>query len=156
MTSKIRIFSIFPWRWAIFTSCKFNLDIRFPLPYEHLVWNYDKADTEKIEKSNEQVHWENTFNHRNPHQQVAIFNKTIINIFSNFVCNRLITCDDGDPPWMNKCVKNQIKWKNKIYKDYVKNGRTENDYLKLQIAVNGVSEIIDKRKNDYNCHLPQN
>ena len=48
LTSKIRIFSIFPWQWAIFTSCKFNLDIRFPLPYEHLVWNYDKADTEKL------------------------------------------------------------------------------------------------------------
>ena len=43
--------------------------------------------------------------------------------------------------------------KNKIYKDYVKNGRTENDYIKLQIAINDVSEIIDKRKNDYNCHL---
>ena len=50
------------------------------------------------------------------------------------------------------CKKNKIKWKNKIYKDYVKNGRNENFKLKLQIAIN-VSEIIDKMKNDYNCHL---
>ena len=127
LTSKTRIFSIFPWQWAIFISCKLNLDIKFPPPYERLVWDYDKADAEKIEKYNEEVHWENTFNHKNPHQQVANFNKTIINISSNFVSNRLITCDDGDRPWMNESVKNQIKWKNKIYKDYVKNGRTENE-----------------------------
>ena len=53
---------------------------------------------------------------------------------------------------MNEFVKNKIKWINKICK-YVKNGRTENDCFKLQIAISDVSEIIDKRKNDYNCHL---
>ena len=133
--------------------CKLNLNIKFLPPYERLVWDYNKADTEKIKKSIEQVHWENIFNRKNPHQQVAIFNKTIINIFSNFVPNRVITCDDRDPPWMNEFVKNKIKWENKICKDYVKNGRTENYCLKLQIAINDVSEIIDKRKNDYSCRL---
>ena len=132
--------------------CKLNLNIKFPPPYESLVWDYNKADIEKIKKSIEQVHWENIFNHKNPHQQVAIFSKTIINIFSKFVQNRVITCDDRDQPWMNDFLKNKIKWKTKIYKDYVKNGRTENEYLKLQIARNNVSEIIDERKNDCNCH----
>ena len=50
---------------------------------------------------------------------------------------------------MNEFVKNKIKWKNKIYKDYVKNKRTENDYLKLKTEINDVSEIIDKGRNDY-------
>ena len=54
---------------------------------------------------------------------------------------------------MNEYVKDKIKWKSKIYKDHVKNGRTDNDYLELQTAINDVSEIIDKRKNDFNCHL---
>ena len=64
--------------------CKLNLNIKFPPSYESLVWNYNKADTEKIKKSIEQVQWENIFNNKNPPQQVAIFNKTIINVFSNF------------------------------------------------------------------------
>ena len=34
----------------------------------------------------------------------------------------------------------------KIYRDYIKN-------FKLQIAINDASEVIDKKKNDYNCHL---
>ena len=55
---------------------------------------------------------------------------------------------------MDKWVcEKQNQMKNKIYKDYVNNGRTENDYLKLEAAINYVSEIIYKRKNDYNCHL---
>ena len=113
--------------------CKLNLHIKFPPPYERLVWDYNKANTEKIKKSTgKQVYLENIFNRKYPHQTVAIFNKTIINVFSNFVPNRLITCDDRNPPWMNEFVKNKIKWKNKIYKDHVTNGKTENNYLKLQ------------------------
>ena len=50
-----------------------------------------------IKKSIEQIHWEKIFNQKNPHKEVAIFSKTIINIFSSFVPNRLVTCDDRDP-----------------------------------------------------------
>ena len=35
-------------------------------------------------------------------EQVNIFNKTIINIFSNFTSNKLVTFDDKDPPWMTE------------------------------------------------------
>ena len=67
---------------------KLNLNIKFPPPYEPLVWNYNKADTEKI--------------------------KTKVELFVIIV----------------NCFQ-----------------------LKLQIAIKNVSEIIDQRKNDYNCHL---
>ena len=50
------------------------------------------------------------FSCKNVHQQVNIFNKTIINIFSNFIPNKLVTFDDKDPPWMTK----KIKTKNKV------------------------------------------
>ena len=42
------------------------------------------------------------FSYKNVHQQVNIFNKTIVNIFSNFIPNKLVTFDDKDPPWMKK------------------------------------------------------
>ena len=54
------------------------------------------------------------FNYKNPHQQVAIFDKTIISIFSNFASTKLVTCDDRDPPWIIEFLQNKIKWKNKI------------------------------------------
>ena len=54
---------------------------------------------------------------------------------------------------LDEWVCKKQKWKNRLYKDYIRNVRIiQNDYLKLQTAIN-VSEIIDKRKNDYDCHL---
>ena len=41
-----------------------------------------------------------------------------MNIFSNFVPNKLVTFNDRDPPWMNDFVKNKIKWKHQKYKTY--------------------------------------
>ena len=48
------------------------------------------------------------------HEQVELFNKTFLNIFHNFIPNKIILCDDKDPPWMNGKIKNLIKRKNWI------------------------------------------
>ena len=43
--------------------------------------------------------------YENVQQQVNIFNKTIMNIFSNFVPNKLVTFDDEDLSWMTQKLK---------------------------------------------------
>ena len=45
------------------------------------------------------------------HEQVILFNKTIQNIFNNFIPNKLFNCDDKDPPWMDDKIKTLIKRK---------------------------------------------
>ena len=35
---------------------------------------------------------------------------------SNFYPNEIITCDNGDIPWMNPCINNLIIAKDKFYK----------------------------------------
>ena len=45
----------------------------------------------------------------------------LMNIFSNFTPNKLVTFDDRDPPWMIDFVKSKIEWKNQLYKIYIKN-----------------------------------
>ena len=57
------------------------------------------------------------------HQQVNLLNDIILNIFSNFVPNKIIMCDDRDPPWINDNVTNKIRWKNSMYKNYKRNGK---------------------------------
>ena len=44
--------------------------------------------------------------------QVSIFNETILNIFSNFVAYKIITCHDKDPIWMDEKIKSKVKSKN--------------------------------------------
>ena len=46
---------------------------------------------------------------KNIHQQLNLFNMTIMNIFNNFIPNKTIKCDDRDSPWINDEVKNLIK-----------------------------------------------
>ena len=51
---------------------------------------------------------------------VSIFNKTINNILSNYIPHETITCDDNDPPWFNKNIKQLIQEKNNTYKLHFK------------------------------------
>ena len=50
---------------------------------------------------------------------VSLFNKTIKNILSNCIPHERITCDDKDPPWFNKNIKQLIQEKNNTYKSYI-------------------------------------
>ena len=40
-----------------------------------------------------------------------------------------MTFDDEDRPWMTEKLKEKIKWKHKVYRDYLKNGKIEADYI---------------------------
>ena len=52
--------------------------------------------------------------------QVALFNETLLNIFSDFIPNITITFTDSAPPWMIEDIKNKIKLKNKFYLQYMR------------------------------------
>ena len=130
------------------TYCKLNLNIKYPPPYQRLVWDYKRANVESIKRSIELVNWETLFHNKTVHKQVSIFNETLMNIFSNFIPNKYITFDDRDPPWMNHFVKTKIKFKNQLYNTYIKNGYEDNDYIMLQETINEVSKIISKKKED--------
>ena len=66
------------------------------------------------------VDWHRLFANKTVHQQVNLLNDIILNVFTNFVPNKVITCDDRDPPWINDNIKNKIRWKNIMYKIYIK------------------------------------
>ena len=39
------------------------------------------------------------------HQQVKIATDTLLNVFSIFIPNKVVTFDDRDPPWMTEFIK---------------------------------------------------
>ena len=85
------------------------LNIEYLPPYEHFVWDYNRANVGGIRNSIESVNWEVIFNNKSVHKQVSIFTEILMNIFSNFTPNKLLTFDDRDPPWMKDFVKSKIK-----------------------------------------------
>ena len=49
--------------------------------------------------------------------------RIILNVFTNFVPNKVITSDGRDQPWINDNKKIKIRWKNSMYKNYERNGK---------------------------------
>ena len=75
-----------------------------------------------------------------------------MNVFSNFIPNKLVTFNDKDPPWMSEYLK-KIKWHDKIYAEYLNGNNESIDYITLQSVIVEVSELVCKSKDDYHKQL---
>ena len=93
----------------------FNLNISYPPPYQHLVRDYKKRNSEKIRKAIDLANSERLFSNKDINTQVPILNETILNVFSNHVRSKYITIDDKDPVWMNETIQVKIKAKDNKY-----------------------------------------
>ena len=76
-----------------------------------------------------------------------------MNVFSNFIPNKLVTFNDKDPPWMFEYLKSKIKWLNKIYAEYHNENNESVDYITMQNVIADVSELVCKIKDDYHKQL---
>ena len=95
------------------------------------------------------MNWNFLFSNKSIHEQVTIFNQTLMNIFSNYTPSKLITSDDKDPLWMNESIKKKIVAKMYACKSFYANKKNYDTYLKLQTISTELSEMILKRKGDY-------
>ena len=64
-----------------------------------------------------------------------------------------MTFDDKDPPWMTEKLKGKIKWEEKVYGDYLKNGKTEPDFMYVHHTITKVSQLILESKDKYYNNL---
>ena len=90
------------------TYAKFNLKIYYPPPYEQEIWHYEKANVDHIRRSIDGFSRERCFANASVNNKVHMFNKTIKNVMSNYIPHETITCDNRDPPWINKDIKQLI------------------------------------------------
>ena len=60
-----------------------------------------------------------------------------------------MTFDDKDPPRLTEKLKEKIKWKLKVYRDFLKNGKTEADYMYVHHTITEVSKLISEIKDKY-------
>ena len=92
---------------------------------------------------------ENALDGKNIHAQVALFNETLLNLFSNFIPSRTKTFIDSDPPWMTEYIKNKIKLKNKFYHEYMRHQTQISSLLEVEDLCNEISNLITKSKEKY-------
>ena len=81
--------------------------------------------------------------------QVELFNETLMNIFNNFIPNKIKNFSDSDPSWMNDDIKSKIKLKHKLYHHYLRHKRNNEDFAKLEYLRNEIDNPISKPKKEY-------
>ena len=97
------------------------------------------------------ANWKRLFDHKNIDSQVMTLNETILNVFRNYVPNKYITIDDKDPVWMNETIKLKIKTRDKLYKQYVENGRFESEFMIIETFITEINDLITSTKDlNYN------
>ena len=103
-----------------------NLKVFYPPPYEYEIWHYQRANIDIIQRAIEQFSREKSF--RNLIKLIlykyypilytnTIYNKTIKNIFSNFLSTT----------WINNNIMELIQEKSNIYESYILNSK--NPYI---------------------------
>ena len=102
-----------------------------------------------MRKALDSVNWERFFDSKNINEQVIALNETILNVFRNYVPNKYITVDDKDPVWMNEIIKSKIKTKNRLFNQYIQNGRSESDFVFTENLITEINELISSTKNLY-------
>ena len=46
----------------------------------------------------------------------------------------------------NEKLKEKIKWKHKVYRDYLQNGKTKAEYMYIHHVITEVSQLISESK----------
>ena len=128
---------------------KIDFNVKSPPPYKRPMWDYKNADVTSIRRSLTSINWVRCNQHRNPNNQVEFLTDCILNSFSNFCPNRIITCRHKDAPWMTNEIKLKLKEKTNIYKKYVKNKYDLGYKQLLHEKMNETSNLITNAKNKY-------
>ena len=66
----------------------------------HEVLDSKKAIMENIKKAISNFDWNKAFQNLSVDEKVEFLNKTLLNIFGNYIPNEQIKCDYRQPPWM--------------------------------------------------------
>ena len=74
------------------------------------------------------IDWSTIFSGLDVDDMTQLFTAKRINIFSQYIPNEIVMCDDRDPLWMTATLKSAIKHKHRVYNKYVKRGRKLDDW----------------------------
>ena len=107
---------------------KLNLKVEYPPLCERLIWKYKNADILSINHAIDIFDQGNSFEGKNIHEKIHFFNKTILNIFHNYISNKTILCNDKDPPWFNNEIRRTLTKKNEIFKQCIANEKSQTDW----------------------------
>ena len=71
-----------------------------------------------------------------------IFNKHLMNIFHNFIPNKIINCNPYPLAWMTDNIKSRLRERSKMTRKYYKYGKTKPHSDELQEKTDECTALI--------------
>ena len=121
----------------------------FPLPYEREIWEHGQGNTELIWREVHEFNWQRAFNNLNINERVSFFNKSILNIVSNFIPHETVICDERDRPWINTRIKTLINDKKILYKKYLRSGKNTKVFEEFKLLQNKIVNLTNDSRDRY-------
>ena len=122
-------------------------------PYKRRIWDYTNAKIDSIKKKLTEMDWNQLFHRLNVDQMALVFTDTVLDIFSNDIPNKIVTCHDKDAPWITPQVKTAIKRNNRVYSKWNKRGRKPEGRPKVVEIQKETNNLIREAKNLYHEKL---
>ena len=107
-----------------------------------------KADKDAIRSSISSINWAAAFSSLDVDEITELFSKSLIDILSTHIPNKIITCNEKDPPWMTSQLKTAIKRKHRVYNKYVKRGCKAEEWEHVKTLTQNTSQMITSAKKD--------
>ena len=122
-----------------------------PPAYGRSIWDFSRPNVSAIKQAVNCVDWDRAFNGLNIGESVKFLTECVLNVFYDFVPNKVITIRSKDTLSMTPEIKRMILEKAKIYRRYVKHGRS---FAHYQIT-SRCKRAIKETKSDYFSRLGQ-
>ena len=92
---------------------------------------------------------ERAFNNLSVSEKVNVLSSTLLNIFHNYIPNKIVKCSYKDPPWITKLIKSKLKYEAKLTTKYYKKGQNPIVFDKLMDVSRECSDLILNSKMSY-------
>ena len=83
-----------------------SANISLPPSYSREVWDYKNANVKGIQKSTSLFNWEKAFENLSIDEKVGLLNNILLNLFRNFILNKIVKCSYKHFSWMIKQILN--------------------------------------------------
>ena len=74
------------------------------------------------------IDWHYKLSNLSATDMVSEFTSTLIGVMSRFIPNKMIMCNDKDPPWISPEIKTTVKRKHHENKKYFRRGHRPDEW----------------------------
>ena len=90
-----------------------------------------------------------------PNEQVNLLSQVLINIFSNFIPNKIVKVKPQQAPWITKAIKIFLRKRNRAYKSFAKSDYSqERSEMIQQMTLQG-TRLVEGAKQKYFLNIGQ-